>query len=63
VPGSADKYMELVFVGGCDYPIELLKKAGVDMTTTEPFSKTTAVMYRTMDEIESLLDKEKSTRR
>jgi hypothetical protein len=37
--------------------------AGVDMTITEPFSKTTAVMYRTMDEIESLLDKEKSTRR
>ena len=39
---------------------ELLKKAGVDMTGAEPFKKTMAVMNRTMDEIESILDKKGS---
>jgi oligoendopeptidase F len=61
--GAADKYIELISAGGSDYPIELLKKAGVDMTTSDPFNKTVAVMNRTMDEIESLLDKEKGARR
>ena len=26
--------------GGSDYPIEILKKAGVDMTTSEPLQAT-----------------------
>ncbi|GAG01851.1 unnamed protein product, partial [marine sediment metagenome] len=43
--------------GGSDYPIDILRKAGVDMTTAEPFDKTMAVMNRTMDEIEAILEK------
>ena len=54
---ALDKYMEFLSAGGSDYPIELLKKAGVDMTTSEPFVKTIAVMNRTIDEIEKILDK------
>jgi len=54
---AVEKYIEFLSSGGSDYPINLLKKAGVDMTGSEPFDKTIAVMNRTMDEIEEILDK------
>ena len=34
--GSLDKYMGFLKSGGSDYPINILKKAGVDMTTSKP---------------------------
>lgn len=55
--GAVKKYMDMLSSGGSDYPIELLKIAGVDMTTSEPFDKTMAAMNRTMDEIEKILNK------
>jgi len=55
--GAADKYIEFLSAGGSKYPIDLLREAGVDMTTAEPFEKTMAVMNRTMDEIEAILEK------
>ena len=54
---SLDKYIAFLSAGGSDYPIELLKKAGVDMTTSDPFDKTIASMNKVMDEIEKILDK------
>lgn len=50
------KYITFLSSGGSDYPIELLKKAGVDMTTNEPFDRSIAFMNRVMDEIEKILD-------
>jgi oligoendopeptidase F len=50
-------YMDFLSSGGSDYPVELLKKAGVDMNSTDPFEKTTASMNKVMDEIEKILDK------
>ncbi len=55
--GVVEKYIEFLSSGGSDYPIELLKKAGVDMTGSEPFQKTMVAMNRTMDEIEAILEK------
>jgi oligoendopeptidase F len=55
--GVVDKYIAFISSGGSDYPINLLKKAGEDMTTSEPFNKTMAAMNRTMDEIEKILNK------
>jgi len=60
--GAVEKYIEFLSSGGSDYPINLLKKAGVDMTSSEPFDKTIAVMNRTMDEIEAILEKDKSNK-
>lgn len=57
--GAVESYLAFISAGGSDYPIELLKKAGVDMTTTEPFTQAMAAMNRTMDEIEKILDKRK----
>ena len=55
--GAAEKYIELISAGGSKYPIDLLREAGGDMTTAEPFERTMAVMNRTMDEIEAILEK------
>ena len=55
--GAVKNYIDFLSAGGSEYPIELLKKAGVDMTTAEPFKKTMAAMNRTMDEIEAILAK------
>jgi oligoendopeptidase F len=53
--GAVEKYIEFISSGGSDYPINLLKKAGVDMTDAQPFNKTMVAMNRTMDEIERIL--------
>jgi len=53
--GAVQRYLDFISAGGSDYPIEILKQAGVDMTTSEPFKKTMAAMNRTMDEIEAIL--------
>ncbi len=55
--GATEKYIDFLSAGGSDYPINLLKKAGVDMTTSEPFDKTMVKMNRVMDEIEKILQK------
>jgi oligoendopeptidase F len=54
------RYIQLLSAGGSDYPIELLKKAGVDMTTSAPFELTMKRMNRVMDELERILDSMKS---
>ena len=41
------------------YPVELLKEAGVDMTTSQPFDLTMQKMNRVMDEIEAILKRMK----
>jgi len=56
---ATKKYIEFLSSGGSDYPIPLLKKAGVDMTTSEPFDLTMKKMNRVMDEMEKILDKKK----
>ncbi len=57
-PGAVDKYLTFLSSGSSDYPINLLKKAGVDMTTSDPFNKAMEAMDKVMDEIEAILDKE-----
>ncbi|RKD92146.1 oligoendopeptidase F [Mangrovibacterium diazotrophicum] len=54
---ALENYMTFLSAGSSDYPIELLKAAGVDMTTAEPFEKAIAAMNKVMDEIEVILDK------
>ena len=56
--GSVEKYLTFLSAGGSKYPIDLLKDAGVDMTTSEPFDKAIVGMNRIMDEIEAILKKE-----
>lgn len=39
VSGSREKYLEFLSSGCSDYPLNILKKCGVDMTTSEPIEK------------------------
>jgi len=49
------RYLTFLGSGTSKYPIELLREAGVDMTTDEPLDFTMRKMERVMDEIESNL--------
>lgn len=54
---ATTRYMDFLSAGGSDYPINLLKKAGVDMLSAEPMKLTMEKMNRVMDEIEKILDR------
>jgi oligoendopeptidase F len=52
---ARDRYLTLLKSGSSKYPIDLLKDAGVDMTTSAPFESAMKEMNAVMDEIEKLL--------
>ncbi|RKX22518.1 MAG: oligoendopeptidase F [Candidatus Zixiibacteriota bacterium] len=52
--GIIEKYLELLSSGGNDYPVNQLKKCGVDMTTSEPFKATIKLFDKLVDEVERL---------
>jgi oligoendopeptidase F len=58
-PAARDRYLKFLSAGGSKYPIDLLKDAGVDMTTDEPLDLTIKQMNRIMDEMEAILAKRK----
>ncbi len=55
---ARDAYITMLSSGSSKYPIDLLKGAGVDMTTSAPFSAAMKEMNKVMDEIEAILNKE-----
>lgn len=56
-PGVTERYLNFLSAGKSKYPIDLLKDAGVDMTSDEPLELTVKKMNRVMDEMEELLEK------
>jgi oligoendopeptidase F len=54
-PAATKAYLTFLASGGSKYPIDLLKDAGVDMTTDEPLQLTMKRMNRVMDEMEKIL--------
>ena len=52
---AADSYIEFLKTGESDYPIELLKIAGVDMNTPEPIEKAMEAFNALLDEFEKLV--------
>jgi oligoendopeptidase F len=54
-PGATERYLKFISSGGSKYPIDLLKDAGIDMTTDEPLGLTIRKMNRVMDQIEAIL--------
>lgn len=50
-----DAYLRMLASGSSKYPIDLLKEAGVDMTTSAPFQAAMREMNGVMDEMEKLL--------
>ena len=60
---ARDRYLKFLSAGGSKYPIDLLRDAGVDMTTDEPLDLTIKTMNRVMDEMEAILAKRPSSAR
>jgi oligoendopeptidase F len=56
---ARDRYLKLLESGGSSYPIELVKTAGVDPTTSAPFDAAVKEMNDVMDEMDALLAKQK----
>jgi oligoendopeptidase F len=52
---ARDAYLAMLRAGGSRYPIDLLKSAGVDMTTSAPFEAAVTEMNGIMDEMEAIL--------
>ncbi len=55
------KYLAFISSGGSKYPIDLLKDAGVDMTTDAPLNLTIKEMNRVMDQMEKILSARPAT--
>jgi oligoendopeptidase F len=54
---ARDRVLKFLSSGGSDYPVALLKQAGVDMTTREPLDLTMRAMNRVMDEMDTILNR------
>ncbi|MGB7903670.1 MAG: oligoendopeptidase F [Steroidobacteraceae bacterium] len=54
---NREAYLRLMAAGSSKYPLDLLRDAGVDMTTSEPFNAAMREMNRIMDEIELIYAK------
>lgn len=53
---AVERYLAFLASGGSDYPIELLRRAGVDMTTPEPVSAALDLFGAWVDEATALFD-------
>ena len=51
-----EDYLEFLKSGASDYSLNVLKKAGVDLTAPKPIEETFAVMESYIDRLENLLN-------
>ncbi len=52
---ARDNYLGVLQAGGSDYPVDVLKKAGLDMTTPAPYRALIDKFAKTLDQIEALI--------
>ncbi len=52
---AVNKYLDFLKAGSSDYPINILKNAGVDMNSPEPILTVTKKMNQIIDEVEKLI--------
>ncbi len=55
VPGSVEDYLGFLKSGSSAYPLDVLKQAGVDLTTPKPVEQTFDILAQMVDRLESLL--------
>jgi len=52
---AVKRYLDFLKAGSSDYPLNILKDAGVDMSSPEPVLSTTQKMNELLNEVESLI--------
>ena len=50
-----DNYLSVLKAGGSDYPVDILRRAGLDMASPAPYRALVAAMQDTLDQAEALL--------
>jgi oligoendopeptidase F len=50
-----DNYLSVLKAGGSDYPVDILKRAGLNMTTPAPYVALVSLLKDTLDQAEALL--------
>ena len=53
-PGASERYLEFLRSGSSAYPIDVLRRAGVDLTSPEPVEEAFAVLASFVDRLETL---------
>jgi len=56
-PAAAD-YREMLKAGGADYPLAVVERAGIDMSSPDPIESATGIYRDYLDEVAALLDLE-----
>jgi oligoendopeptidase F len=59
-PGAVETYLNVLRAGGSRHPYELVRGAGVDLASPEPYQATARRMERIMDQMEAILAKRKN---
>jgi oligoendopeptidase F len=53
--GAVDRYLGFLKAGGSQYPLDILRSAGVDLTSPEPVERAFAVLGDLVDRLETLV--------
>jgi oligoendopeptidase F len=53
-PGAAEAYIDFLRAGGSDYPLNVLRRAGVDLSTPAPVETTFGVLEGLVERLEKL---------
>ena len=56
--GALDKYSWFLTTGRSDYPLEILKQSGIDMTSSAPYDNLLSEFNNTLTEMETILKKQ-----
>ena len=59
-PGFVERYLDFLSSGNTDYPINLLKKLGVDLENSEPYTITIDLFNKLIGEFEELYEEVKN---
>jgi oligoendopeptidase F len=62
-PKEQARYLEFLKAGGSDYPLAILKKAGVDMTSPEPYAAALKRFDKLVGEMETIVAKLKKQKK
>lgn len=54
-PGAVEDYLTFLKSGSSDYPLNVLKRAGVDLTSPKPVEQTFEILAEMVDRLESLV--------
>lgn len=57
IPGAFDRYLGLLKSGGSEFPVEQIKKAGVDLTQKDAFLAVAHRLTELVDQLESEIDR------